>query len=286
MNPINMNTQFPAIKGLITQEEYEMLIRLVRNLEPCNTIVEAGAFFGLSTKAFIEGLKQRADFHSTKYNKRLHSFDKFEYGNWVHPRFIPRGELQKGESFRHYFDQNLGDDLQLVNVYQGDILKFDDWSYGDIDLLFLDICKTPKINDKIQSLFFPHLKIGSLLIQQDYISSTLNIWIYAALKKLESHFELVEYCSTNSVVYRCIKTIKPYDLDKAAVCDMTHSERIELAECVMADWDNEYPIAAEQLQYAILNYKKAVLMNRYGIRPVKGDRNIDTLNLNLNMPYL
>lgn len=278
------NTPSPEHKGLITDEEYDMLVRLVRDLPICQNIVEAGAFLGLSTKALIEGIKARDDINETQRRSILHSYDKFEYGAWVHPRFIPRGILQKGESFFPYFAQNLGDDLAYVTTHQGDIIEIDSWKYGKIDLLFLDICKTPKINDKVQNLFFPHLAKNALLIQQDYISSTLNIWIYAALKKLENYFERVEYCQFNSVVYRCIKQIDEDALEKASVCNMSHSERIALAEEVMEEWDDIYPIAAEQIQYAILNYKKAVAMNRYGIRPVKREAKTHT-SLYPNLPY-
>lgn len=271
--------------GLINPDEIDMLIRIVSQLRPTGAIVEAGAFFGASTCAMIEGLKRNPHIPDDQKTGLIHSFDKFEYGHWVHPRFIPRGQMQKGDSFRHIFEENLAGNDRFVTIQEGDILDCANWTGGAIALLFLDICKTPAINDKVQDLFFPHLQPGSLLIQQDYIAPTLNIWLYATMQKLSHCFEIVEYCDVNSVVYRCLQTPSAHDIRNIRASNMTHSERIALAELEMTDWEKRSLVSAEQIQYAILHYRKAVAMNRYGIRPVRSDPEKARQNFAPQMPF-
>ena len=272
--------------GLITDEERILIERLTEEMPLKGAIVEAGSFFGASTKAFVEGLKRNKSLTTGEKQGRIHAFDKFEYGHWVHPRFIPRGVLQKGDSFLSYFEENLSADMDYVTLHIGDVIEAPQWEGGSIDILFLDICKTPKINDAVQDLFFPHLKPGSLLIQQDYIASTLNIWLYAAMKRLEHCFVRKEHCSVNSVVYECIQTPNTEDLQNASACLMSHSERIDLSQQVLEEWEEIDYRAAEQIQYAILHYRKAVAMNRYGIRPVKAeDEPIERTDFAPNLPF-
>jgi hypothetical protein len=95
---------------------------------------------------------------------------------------------------------------RLVVPHKGNICEAI-WNGSPIEILFVDVAKSPETMERIVNEFYPALIPGhSVVIHQDFISAECP-WIHAIQESLSSYFELVDSPDDSSVCFRLIRKI-------------------------------------------------------------------------------
>jgi hypothetical protein len=105
-----------------------------------------------------------------------------------------------GESFRSEFDAHVARFDIPHDVFEGDVTELG-WSGGPIDILFLDLLKSPEINDAVTRDFFPSLLPGrSVIVHQDYAAHYIP-WVSIAVELMWDCLTLVDWMEWGSHVF-------------------------------------------------------------------------------------
>ena len=143
-------------------------------------IIDAGIFLGGSTLCFGEGLRVNSRFGSlrNKFAKPIISFDRAIVSARM-PDFFKRNNVEldaaPGDSFADYLKNAIKPVEDLVDLRIGDIVETMKTLDEPIEILFLDVLKTPEVSKAVLSHFFPMLVPGrSIVVQQDYIYERLD----------------------------------------------------------------------------------------------------------------
>jgi hypothetical protein len=109
----------------------------------------------------------------------------------------------------------------------GDLLE-QFWDPADrIEILFVDVAKTPLLNQHVFQQFFPALIPGeSYLVQQDFFFDRLP-WIKVLMGYLADHFEWLGQVGPSSV-YRYVKQIPREMFDVDPYRDLPKKEQLRL----------------------------------------------------------
>jgi hypothetical protein len=189
-----------AVPTMLSPEELSLLNWLTSAYyRGEGTIIDAGCFLGGSTFALTSGLA------ASHIRATIHSYDLFATGDaWDDVTFSRYG-LVPNQSFLDRFQNHLAEYLPLVHVHAGNLLD-QSWSREPIEILFLDICKTPQLHDYATSTWFPRLIPGrSILIQQDY-GWRRYYWGNVMMEVFKDHFTILDDVAV-SRVYLCTKAI-------------------------------------------------------------------------------
>jgi hypothetical protein len=200
----------PTMLTFLEQSYYVWLTKSYAS--GAGAIVDLGAFAGGSTACLAEGVAQAGR------SETVHSFDKFllldferfktRYNQYIgrspardapfDPPGLPRAQ---GKDFlpivRHFLSPWSG----KVELHKGQIEDLP-WSGGPIEILVLDASKTAATMDRMSATFFPHLRPGALVVQQDLLRAQ-QPWIAAQMALLEAYFEPVAHVPRHSVTYLC-----------------------------------------------------------------------------------
>lgn len=190
------------VGGMTSHQEKQLLYDIsVNYFKNVGCIVDAGCFSGGSTMCLGFGLKDKI----TK--EVIHAYDTFIADEKMHKYHMPEG-YKDGQDFLGIFKQNTQQISHLIKIYQGGI-QTQPPPDKEIEILFVDIAKTPFVNDYIVEKFFSLLIPGrSLVIQQDYIWKSFNGWIHVTMEYLSDYFEIVDFTdNTGSVVFQLKKAI-------------------------------------------------------------------------------
>ncbi len=210
---------------MLSDGEIQMLYWLAS--EYCSgdgEIVDLGCFLGGSTLALAKGLA--ANLHSS--NARVHTYDIFKCPNEVYSAGLIGHGKQPGDLVFDLFEANTAEVAQLVDVNHGDILEFE-WADQPIEILFVDICKTWRINAHVIRQFFPYLIPGkSILIQQDYNHGWLP-WVHMTMAFFEDYFEYIAD-HNGSRVYINTKEIPSALIATDLEFDLSHEKRLSLLD--------------------------------------------------------
>ena len=206
------------IPGMIEPIEQEMLTELSQNIKLVENdqIIEFGTFFGRSTYCLAKGLiKNKSKLSSNK----IIAYDSFmcrKEGSFF-PHVMHFAKLGKIDnlikfqnniiSFEDIFRHFLNDEIinNLVKVEKAELKNSYPIENGNIALIHID---SPKFYYELKHIFdrfFPKLKVGSIIIFQDYFyhwSATL-IAAIQILKKL--NIISFEYSKASSL---CTKVVK------------------------------------------------------------------------------
>lgn len=214
---------------MIADEERRLLHALARDSYAGHgAIVDAGAFLGASTAALAGGLLDNPGV-AAKREPAIHSYDRFIADSDYLVSFLRNlgFAVTRGESFQPLFLSNIARYRNIVAVHAGDILA-ERWQLGPVEILFLDICKSPAINAHMIAEFFPHLIPGrSIVVQQDYHHPYLP-WIHVTLEALAGSFEVVEERVGESIILRLAAPFDPERLRAAIDFRFTPDEQTEL----------------------------------------------------------
>ena len=189
-------------------------------------IVDAGCFLGGSTFAFGSGLAANPRLQAKA--PLVHSYDRFivhedpeAYVSDLYP------EVRNGESFRPVFEQAIAPIADWVVIHEGDITQTRWEDATPIEVLFIDIAKTPKTLEAVVHGFFHALIPGhSLVIQQDQNFPNWP-WVAVCMEYFSDYFEWLDALPYATSVYRCRQSIPPEKL--AGFCYAAIPENAKLA---------------------------------------------------------
>ena len=197
------------IPSMLTPEEKILLYLLAKYYYTGEgKIFDAGIFYGGCTEAFLRGLLE-----NNKQAAKTKQIWAYEYGylnnnyeNRIQTNTLGMKPLKNDFTNITFSYLNTLGHYDKVNFIQGDILKM---QYPDkIEIMFLDACKTPEVNFRMQQLFTRLIPGKSIVIQQDYVYNLLP-YIKVTMGYLKDYFEFVGATAWNSAVFKLIKPIPP-----------------------------------------------------------------------------
>jgi hypothetical protein len=160
----------------------------------------------------------------------IQSYDLFEALDQYVADAISRDvrPLALGGKYQDIFEEQNKSHLDLIRIWPGDLCQYA-WTHGPIEILFIDVAKTLKLNSHIARQFFPALIPGrSIVIQQDFY----HIWhpyIHVTMEYLRDYFEILdELVLHQSRVYRLREPIPAVELERVVSYAFTPRERSAL----------------------------------------------------------
>jgi hypothetical protein len=187
--------------SMLMFDERRLLHWLARDVwEGTGAIVDAGCFLGGSTAALASGVRARPRERRSSPGPTIVTYDRFVIEQYtIDAGFFERWpELCEGDGFRQLFDQFLGPLAGEVVVREGDITA-EAWDRGPIEILFLDVLKTWRINDHVLRTFLTHLVPGrSVIVHQDFVQGMFP-WIPISMELLADVTEQVADVSPSRV---------------------------------------------------------------------------------------
>lgn len=198
-------------------------------------IVDAGIFLGASTRCFGEGVRSNPALEeiTRAWPQPIVSYER-AIVNPNMPDFFKRHGLAvsaaPGESFEAELRRNVDPVKDLVDLRIGDFMAA---PVPDcpVEILFLDVLKTPELSVRAFRQFYGKLIPGrSLVIQQDYFFEELP-WIKTHQEALARYFEFVGEVGS-SAIFLCTKKIPQAVVDELEN-DMPPAEQIRLASIAM-----------------------------------------------------
>jgi hypothetical protein len=128
--------------------------------------------------------------------------------------------LQENDSFRPRFDRFVQPYADHLAVHEGDILQ-KNWDGRPIEICFIDVAKTWAIQNWVVTQWFPNLRPGSIVVQQDFFHNYTG-YIPMVMEHYADYFELIDALEWETAVFLCTKQIP------AEACRMDFSKDIPL----------------------------------------------------------
>jgi hypothetical protein len=189
--------EFP-IKSMICDDEVLFLYYLASQYYTgTGAIIDMGPLAGGSTYAMASGISAG----------HIHSYDLWQYFEGFEGYF---GPMAKSLDLLEEFNRNLGNLAQKVTAHRGDILK-QNWTGEPIEIMFIDAAKSTALMHYIANEFFPCLRTGAYVVQQDFVSAE-DPWIHIAMGVLADYFEIMDSPEGGTVCFRVKKAIPPNPL--------------------------------------------------------------------------
>jgi hypothetical protein len=234
-------TEERSIPGMVELVESQLLFNLARNLtfQEGDSVVEFGTFFGRSTNAISQGLRQNSTFTTTGNFFAYDSFScKANGGFYKHVlAFSKRGNVEhlikrhdKSINFFPVFEYYLKDyiDKEIVIPITAELADSEPYT-DSIILMHID---SPKFYEEFKIIMFDFLtkmRIGSVVIFQDFFyhwSATLIAVVGILLKR--KHLKITE---TAASALAC-QVIKPVEMRDAVQIDLLMNKETEIVNCI------------------------------------------------------
>jgi hypothetical protein len=198
------------IPSMIVADESLYLYWLTREkYSGMGEIVDCGPLLGGSTHSLAAGLAANPAVPNKR--KRIHSFDLFKYFEDFRSNLLPKSDLKNGDSLLPIFLDNVNEYLDYLDVTAGDV-RDATWGETPIEILFIDLAKSPEINRHVVNSFFPSLIPNhSIVVQQDYFHYQCY-WLHLTMQLLADHFKVIHTPDGGSLSFLCTKSI-PKGLD-------------------------------------------------------------------------
>jgi len=219
-----------AVKGMLSHKERDMLYTLARDrFTGSGAVIDAGSLFGASTVSLAAGLadRQGADF----IRPPLHSYDHFLINDYIRAFLLQELQIDRqiGDSFYDLYQRNIEPYRHLISLHRGDLLS-QKWTADDIEILFLDVCKSPQLNSHVLQEFLPHLIPGlSVFVQQDYHHPHLP-WIHVTMEALNRCFEVETESVEESILCRFVNPPTEEELDACITYSFSPTEQLALID--------------------------------------------------------
>ncbi len=239
-----------AHPSMMSLPEREVLYGLARDAyRGDGVIVDAGVFMGASTRLFGKGIEAnpRRDAIVSRYKRPIQTYEYGRFNRTMLPFFERHGieheAILASGSFVSELFERIADIAYLANVRIGDIVE-QQRDERPIEILFLDVVKSPAINRFCLENFFPLMIPGrTILIQQDYYIDRLP-FLKISQEHLADYFEYLG-AAHSSAYFRLLRPIPAEALEAAGQPDaMSLDRRLALigqcARRVEADLDRDY----------------------------------------------
>lgn len=209
-------TQTELTPGMLTLEERAMLTRLVSTTwRGEGAIVDGGSFLGSSLVAEAQGLRANPTAPSVDWSRFPEGRPIHGYERGIHPgRRGSRAdrpntydgvELHLGEDFVPALERATEPYRDVIALHIGDLIDRH-WDGSPIEIAFIDVCKTARLNAHVSREFLPALIPGaSTLIHQDFFFDRLP-WIRVTMGYLADYFRWEGQVNCSSV-YTNVKGI-------------------------------------------------------------------------------
>jgi hypothetical protein len=220
-----------GIPTMLSKTERKLLYGLARDYAHGDAaLVDGGSFLGGSTAALLAGVRDRGERWS---GPPVASYDLFRVEAYTLRKFFP--DRGVGESFRPQFDEHVARFEVPHEVHEGDITQIG-WSGEPIDVLFLDVLKSPEITDAVLRDFFPSLLPGrSVIVHQDY-AAHYTPWVPIMVELMRDSLILVDWMEWGTHVFLLEHEV-PRELIDNGVASVDLDTRFELMERAIARAD-------------------------------------------------
>jgi hypothetical protein len=212
-----------SAKGQLTQHDRLLYYYLGKTYRGIGTIVDAGALVGGTTNLMASGIRKSGKVANSQ--GCIHVYDLFEDTANGHMASVIRSWFEdtpyhSGERFNWLpiFKRETAEFADMIQVFPGNILEKTYTDERNIELLSIDVGKTPELMLGVAKIFFPHLIPGeSLIVHQDYIF-TLQPWLIIFMELMGGSFEKVYENQHCSAVFRPTRDISVAEItDKCGV---------------------------------------------------------------------
>lgn len=174
--------------SFIDAAEYRAYTEAMRsNFTGEGVVVDAGCFAGSSTRALCEGISELSA--CSGRGRFVIAIDRFIVGDgYIAEHFVGAGvDLRAGESFLSVFMDTVSEFLPIVDVRPGELVQVGRIE-APIEVLAIDVAKSPSLNAYMLFHWFPRLIPGrSLVIQQDFYAPS-QPWLAVTMGLLSEHF--------------------------------------------------------------------------------------------------
>jgi predicted O-methyltransferase YrrM len=223
-------------QGMIVPAEQALFYLLARSIVSPGSIIDAGSFCGASAYAFAAGLQdnQNASLGKTQ----VHSYDLFSVDDdytkdYIQNNFysffdrtgqqlFKKKAINSGDSFVDIFKFQTQRYRDRIVLNEGSILE-SFWGLGDIQILFIDVAKTLTIQKHIFKIFFPFLRQGGYLIQQDF-HHAYHPYIHVVMEYLSEYFVITHSKVSASRVYRLLRHVPDSIFQRVCEYDFSKEE--------------------------------------------------------------
>jgi hypothetical protein len=194
------------VSAMLSVAERKMLSWLTENIYTGEgEIVDLGAFIGGSAVCMADGLSKS---RIKNKKKRIHSYDRF-FGDypmqWIkeNTKFSPANQ----DSYFDVFEQQTKPFEDMITSHKVDLVGHPWELKKPIEILFLDVMKTPELATSIVEQFFPYMTPGrSILIAQDYLFH-VQPYTVVTMEYFSDCFERAGDTGTGSVLFVNTKPI-------------------------------------------------------------------------------
>ncbi|KZL14461.1 hypothetical protein PsAD2_03756 [Pseudovibrio axinellae] len=254
--------------GMLSKKERRLLYTMGKNVfQGKGRIVDAGSFMGASCVALAQGVSDNPIFDISNFDQgtsKRSLISAYDMGFMPaqesgDEKFKQFGEViyRFGDSFVEIFLDNIRPFENFIETNIGDLLSFE-WDEEPIELLFVDVCKSVKLNQHVNKQFFPHLIPGvSRVINQDFYFDRLP-WCKVTMGYLSEYFEW-QGQAMSSAIYKLKKPI-PNE-----VLNYDPFTQGSLTECLKYHDMHERPYHGDR-ERMLLGLSRAFLMT------LKGDK--------------
>jgi hypothetical protein len=192
-------------------------------------IFDTGCFLGGSTLALGYGLQAWQARHGRAPTHRIHAYDLFLVYPWMFLQHLSQDEFKSGDTLLPKFERMIEPIREYVDVHPGDIRTLPH-PPGPIEILFIDLAKSPELSDYVVREFFPALIPGrSLVIQQDYMYHFAEAgWLHVTMEFYAPYFRKLTDTTENSVAWLYETEIPATVLRQHTLASLSAAEKIAL----------------------------------------------------------
>jgi len=228
------------VPTMLTKEEKLMLSWLAEHfVKGVGQIADLGSFLGGSAAFLGDGFNKNKI--ANKISTKIHCYDVF----YIPPKdiqainnFFVKNSLKfpVGGNILPLFEKHTQPFKHLIKTYPNRIEKVK-VEFNSIELLFVDVMKSPISYNHIVKEFFSKLIPGkSIVILQDYLYKYSGPWHAILMEKLSDYFEYVTDTGVNSVLFLNTKQLSNEILETCIWENIYLEEKINLLGKAKEKW--------------------------------------------------
>ena len=183
-------------ESMLSSAERAALYQLIRMLAPTDArIAELGTYLGGTTRLFGEAFRRSG----VRNEPRIEVYDFFEHNAEFEPQLRDH-PLYDPHDFFAIWQANTKAYADLIDLHRGDLR---DAAADGLPLwmLFVDIVKSDFLINPVMQRCLPRLRVGGLLVHQDYFHWQ-SPWVVYATERIMDHLELVGTASNHTMILR------------------------------------------------------------------------------------